>query len=274
MGHAQISPGRDQSEASPAHDPGWRAAAGAYLQDLAGSGNFPNLAALGAAGLLHNDHDEPHLRNRPRLAPHRHRRRHQPGRRGAGPGPPLRPRLALLALLRRIPRGSGRGGAAAHEQHARGARRDLVSFVDEDARVLCGHRDASRARTHRTRPVRQEDVQHLGHADAVGDVDAEMQRPPLVQRAGGWACRVSLQVIWEEKAISQAAGFPVTPGACRRHTVLFPLSAGARTSSWGTYEVWPAASRVSSPSALRHPRCPPAPRQTRGAPARAAAGNR
>jgi hypothetical protein len=25
---------------------------------LAGSGNFPNLAASGAAGLLHNDHDE------------------------------------------------------------------------------------------------------------------------------------------------------------------------------------------------------------------------
>jgi hypothetical protein len=30
----------------------------AYLQGLAGSGNFPNLAALGAAGLLRNDHDE------------------------------------------------------------------------------------------------------------------------------------------------------------------------------------------------------------------------
>jgi AcrR family transcriptional regulator len=58
MGHAQISPGRDQSEGNPAHDPGWRAAAEAYLQGLADSGNFPNLAALGAAGLLHNDYDE------------------------------------------------------------------------------------------------------------------------------------------------------------------------------------------------------------------------
>jgi AcrR family transcriptional regulator len=58
MGHAQISPGRDQSDGHPAHDPGWRAAAEAYLQDLADSGNFPNLAAIGAAGLLHNDHDE------------------------------------------------------------------------------------------------------------------------------------------------------------------------------------------------------------------------
>jgi AcrR family transcriptional regulator len=58
MGHAQISPGRDHSEGNPAHDPGWRPAAEAYLQGLADSGNFPNLAAFGAAGLLHNDYDE------------------------------------------------------------------------------------------------------------------------------------------------------------------------------------------------------------------------
>jgi hypothetical protein len=30
----------------------------AYLQDLADSGSFPNLAALGAEGLLNNDYDE------------------------------------------------------------------------------------------------------------------------------------------------------------------------------------------------------------------------
>jgi hypothetical protein len=58
MGHAHISPGRDHSDGSTAPDPGWRAAAQAYLQGLSDSGNFPNLAAFGAAGLLHNDYDE------------------------------------------------------------------------------------------------------------------------------------------------------------------------------------------------------------------------
>jgi AcrR family transcriptional regulator len=58
MGHAQIRPGQDHSEGNPAPDPGRAAAAEAYLQDLAGSGNFPNFAALGAADLLHNDYDE------------------------------------------------------------------------------------------------------------------------------------------------------------------------------------------------------------------------
>src|ERR1700728_952360 len=58
MGHAQLSPGRDHSEGNTANDPGRRAAAEAYLQGLADSGDFPNLAASGAAGLLHNDHDE------------------------------------------------------------------------------------------------------------------------------------------------------------------------------------------------------------------------
>ncbi len=55
MGHAHISP---HSEGNTADDPGWRAAAEAYLQGLAASGNFPNLAAFGAAGLLHNENDE------------------------------------------------------------------------------------------------------------------------------------------------------------------------------------------------------------------------
>jgi AcrR family transcriptional regulator len=59
MGHAHLSPGRDHSEGHPAPGPGRAAAAWAYLQGLTGSGNFPNLAAFGAAGLLHNDHDEP-----------------------------------------------------------------------------------------------------------------------------------------------------------------------------------------------------------------------
>jgi AcrR family transcriptional regulator len=58
MGHAHLSPGRDQSEGHTANDPSRRAAVEAYLQGLADSGNFPNLAASGAAGLLRNDHDE------------------------------------------------------------------------------------------------------------------------------------------------------------------------------------------------------------------------
>jgi len=58
MGHAHLSPARDQSEGNPAYDPGWQAAAEAYLQGLADSGNFPNLAAFGAAGLLHAEYDE------------------------------------------------------------------------------------------------------------------------------------------------------------------------------------------------------------------------
>jgi hypothetical protein len=58
MGHAHLSLARDHSEGNTASDPGWRAAAGAYLQGLAGSGSFPKLAAFGAAGLLHNEYDE------------------------------------------------------------------------------------------------------------------------------------------------------------------------------------------------------------------------
>ena len=58
MGHANIRPGQDHSEGNPAPDPGRAAAAEAYLQDLADSGNFPNLAALAALGPLHNDYDE------------------------------------------------------------------------------------------------------------------------------------------------------------------------------------------------------------------------
>jgi AcrR family transcriptional regulator len=59
MGHAHLSPGRDHTEGTTADDPGWQAAAEAYLQGLTDSGNFPNLAALGAAGLLNRgDYDE------------------------------------------------------------------------------------------------------------------------------------------------------------------------------------------------------------------------
>jgi AcrR family transcriptional regulator len=58
MGHAHLSPGRDHGDGSTANDPGWRAAAGAYLKGLAASGSFPNLAAEREAGLLHGDHDE------------------------------------------------------------------------------------------------------------------------------------------------------------------------------------------------------------------------
>jgi hypothetical protein len=58
MGHAHLRPGRDHSEGNTANDPSWRAAAEAYLQGLAGSGSFPNLAAFSAAGLLHPKYDK------------------------------------------------------------------------------------------------------------------------------------------------------------------------------------------------------------------------
>jgi AcrR family transcriptional regulator len=58
MGHAHISLARDHSEGNTATEPGWRAEAETYLQGLADSGDFPNLAAIGAAGLLRNDNDE------------------------------------------------------------------------------------------------------------------------------------------------------------------------------------------------------------------------
>jgi AcrR family transcriptional regulator len=58
MGHAHLSPARDHSDASTASDPAWQAEAQAYLQGLADSGHYPNLAALGAAGLLHTDYDQ------------------------------------------------------------------------------------------------------------------------------------------------------------------------------------------------------------------------
>ena len=40
--------------------------------------------------------------------------------------------------------------------------------------VVARHRPAGRAVAHLVRPVGDEDVQHLGRADAVDDVDAEM----------------------------------------------------------------------------------------------------
>jgi AcrR family transcriptional regulator len=58
MGHAYIRLARDHNESKTADDLGWRAAAEAYLQGLADSGNFPNLATFGAAGLLHTEYDE------------------------------------------------------------------------------------------------------------------------------------------------------------------------------------------------------------------------
>jgi hypothetical protein len=57
-GHAHLSPARDHSDGNTANDPGWRAAAETYLRGLADSGNFPDLAAFGAAGLLHDGYDE------------------------------------------------------------------------------------------------------------------------------------------------------------------------------------------------------------------------
>ena len=89
--------------------------------------------------------------------------------------------------LEHLPRGvvarpvPGRGRRAPDEQRPRDAGRDLKPVLAEHAQVVAWHRDPGRARLDLARPVGQEDVQHLGHADPVQDVDAEMRRPPLVQ---------------------------------------------------------------------------------------------
>ena len=47
-----------KAKATPQTTPAARAAAEAYLQGLADSGDFPNLAGIGTAGLLHNELEE------------------------------------------------------------------------------------------------------------------------------------------------------------------------------------------------------------------------
>ena len=52
--------------------------------------------------------------------------------------------------------------------------RDWLAVVADDAQLVAGHRLAGGAVAHVAGPVGQEDVQHLGRADAVEDVDAEV----------------------------------------------------------------------------------------------------
>jgi len=93
MGHAHLSPARDQSEGNPAYDPGWQSAAEAYLQGLADSGNFPNLAAFGAAGLLHGESTSSLSR---------------PGSTGSSPASPRTPKQSPSAAPTAVP-GASRG---------------------------------------------------------------------------------------------------------------------------------------------------------------------
>jgi hypothetical protein len=59
--------------------------------------------------------------------------------------------------------------------------RHLAPGLVEQAQVVTGHSDPGGADPDPARLVGQENVQHLGHAQAVDDVHAEMRRPPLVQ---------------------------------------------------------------------------------------------
>jgi hypothetical protein len=87
-------------------------------------------------------------------------------------------------------------------------------------------------------------VQHLGHADAVEDVDAEMRRPPLVQRAAPADSGKSTVFLL------QAPGVAGEPGRLADRLLLpddlkaHPGRPRRRTWSQGTYEAWPAASRA------------------------------
>ena len=82
-----------------------------------------------------------------------------------------------------------RRARAAHQQLAQLAVGDVRALVVDDAQVVAGHRDAGRAVAQLAGLVRDEDVQHLGRAEAVEDVDAEALLPfradMLGQRLGG-----------------------------------------------------------------------------------------
>src|ERR1700677_3296427 len=77
---------------------------------------------------------------------------------------------------------AGRGRVAADEQGARGAPLHRGPVLTEDLQLVTGDRDASSARADLAFAVGQEDVQQLGHADAVQDVDAETSGPAFVER--------------------------------------------------------------------------------------------
>ena len=72
--------------------------------------------------------------------------------------------VAVVARRRRL---------ATHPQMAGDAVGTIDPVVVDDAHLVALHGDAGRPRTNRARPIREEDVRHLGRADAIEDLDAE-----------------------------------------------------------------------------------------------------
>ena len=73
-------------------------------------------------------------------------------------------------------------GRSAHGQAADRAGRHLVAVVVDDARLVARHRPAGRAGADRVLGRADEDVQHLGRADAVEDLDAGCVQPGVEGR--------------------------------------------------------------------------------------------
>ena len=88
---------------------------------------------------------------------------------GAGPGA-LEGAARLLAL---VPVALGMRGPA-HQHLADLAVADLAAGLVDEAQLVAGHGAARGAVAQIARGVGQIDVQHLGRADAVEDVDAEL----------------------------------------------------------------------------------------------------
>ena len=99
----------------------------------------------------------------------------------AGMGPLAAKGAARLVAL--VPIAVG-GAGAAHDQLAGLAVGDVVAVIVEDAQLVARHRLAGAAVADVVRPVRQEDVQHLGRADAVEDVAAGLVAPALADMLG------------------------------------------------------------------------------------------
>src|SRR5262245_63984615 len=73
------------------------------------------------------------------------------------------------------------GRRSAHDQLADLALAQLAAVLVHDLGVVAGHRLAGRAITHVAGTVAEERLQHLGRADAVENVDADLGAPPLAE---------------------------------------------------------------------------------------------
>src|SRR5690606_33170489 len=116
----------------------------------------------------------------------------------AGPRPGAVEGAEALGAV--VPVGDG-AGRAADQQFADFARRHVFPVLADDAQVVTRHGAAGGAVADVARTVGQEDVQHLGRADAVQNVDAEQRLPALAdflrqgfagRNAGAQAVRAAL----------------------------------------------------------------------------------